>query len=78
VNAELERMWKEAVVAHFIIFRKLPGGKLLKSSIRIVDVAADIRTQHLTNTNQKHYRLSQLTCLRNGIMNGLYTIIACE
>jgi hypothetical protein len=44
MNRELERIWKEAVVAQS------------RNSVRIGGVLTEIQTKHLANTNLEHYR----------------------
>jgi hypothetical protein len=56
MDIEMERMWKEAVVAWFKgLSRRLPGGTEDK-----VDASDEIRNIHLPNTSQKHCRPRRL------------------
>jgi hypothetical protein len=55
---DLERMWKEVVVAELeVLSLYLPGGT--EASFRFICVVAEFRTKDLPNTFQNYYRLSQ-------------------
>jgi hypothetical protein len=58
VNYDLERIWKEVVVAYFDVLPwHLPGGTEVnhkkKTSVRISGLQAENRTWDLTNTKQE-------------------------
>jgi hypothetical protein len=62
MNDELKSLWKKLVVAYLKVQFRGGGGRRMKTMKyfkNIVDVLAEIRTGHLTNIDQKHYRLSQ-------------------
>jgi hypothetical protein len=69
-NDEVERIWKEAVEA-------LPGicvetlERTIRASVRIDDVAAEVRTEHLLKRNLKLCRYAIST---DGIQNVLSLI----
>jgi hypothetical protein len=43
MNDDLERMWKEATVAEFKIYRHLPGGtKETTNPLRIASLSAEV------------------------------------
>jgi hypothetical protein len=61
-------MWNEVVVVYFeTLSRHLPGGTEEhheKVSVRIVCVPSEIQIGHLLNTNNNHYRFSELILFR--------------
>jgi hypothetical protein len=59
VNTELERIWKETVVAHPGIC--LDGlRKNMKNPSQDSRVSAEIRTEHIANTSLKRYGYNSL------------------
>jgi hypothetical protein len=57
VKNQLERIWKEAVMAYskhysHMCLEKMRGKK---SSVKIADVLAEIQTKQLPNTGLEHY-----------------------
>jgi hypothetical protein len=49
-------MWREAVLTSRILFRNLPGEtEEYHENLRITDVPAEIRTEHLPNTSVERY-----------------------
>jgi hypothetical protein len=62
VNNVLERIRKEAVVALIkILSRNFPGETRENSkSVRITDGPAEVRTEHLPNTNEDRYRQANM------------------
>jgi hypothetical protein len=59
---ELERMWKEAVMANFKVYPNIYLKILRKTTdiVRMAGIVTDIRTGNLPNISQKRYRLRQL------------------
>jgi hypothetical protein len=58
MNDEMERIWKEAIVAQSKYYPRifLEGlKKTTKNTVRTAGVAAETRTEHLPNTSLEHY-----------------------
>jgi hypothetical protein len=61
MNDELQRIWKEDVVAYFkVLSQHSHGGTEENHELSLVSVLAKSRIGHLLNIYQKRYRLSQL------------------
>jgi hypothetical protein len=62
MNVEFEKVYKKVVMAYSeVLFQHLRGGskKNRLNNLRIVGAPTSIRTGHIPNTSQEHYRVNQ-------------------